>query len=801
MSLENKVAIIQSNNLFEDIFLPIIERPKYDTNTLPIYFYRYIGVEDEKEYLNKIAYIDRKLSSLNGLYRRFVDKLPLRQDTSLVQRVNEAWKSVRLEDVSSGEAFNVLSKANLLNFSNKNEINMKIKDEISKVINLYIENHGLINLGKVKTLILKLLMWTKDYIVPFFNMSTNRYNPKILYYGKISEHEFYFLLLTSRIGCDVLFINSESDIGYLSPDKIARYSYVLLGKKTINQPSFPISKEANKINEGNKKELISENLKRFNNIIVSKSITAKDIFEDILTSPKNRRGYIAKPIPVIPVYFYAVHGMGGSSDEDIDLYYNQLLNLDKALAKSNCRYYRFENEIPLKMNNGVINKTANIWNKIRHLNKENINPLINQLISLGIFPKQKEQVIEDTIKDCFIEVATMYLNNEKDMSLSKFKNFALRMIMWINDYLKDFQEDTKILYYGHIKEYEVYGLIYFSMLGSDVLYINPSKACLNTFRVIGKNINEVEYNNDLEPEAFPKKERIIRKTTVAYRASKEIEGVIYGGDVGIFKPWQLEGFNVLPVTLKTTYDELKILWREPAKLRPEFKVEGDTAYIPNLFAKINGTQEDIAEYWNDFNAICNVKNAVLVTEIPFVDESYTKRQLSTVAYYFDVNENLIKDEVKNSDLYRFSYLRTTLQDLIFRKMVEVMNFPKFFKRDIDREFKMKILLTILNLDEKIVEMLERFDFSGDIPKLIVFDNKRSVFSEEDAIVVSFLNLLGVDIIIFTPTNYNNIETKINESNYDIHQLPTMAFDLELSKQYYYSQKKSEKSFIRKLFGL
>ena len=188
--------------------------------------------------------------------------------------------------------------------------------------------------------------------------------------------------------------------------------------------------------------------------------------------------------------------------------------------------------------------------------------------------------------------------------------------MWINDYLKDFQEDTKILYYGHIKEYEVYGLIYFSMLGSDVLYINPSKACLNTFRVIGKNINEVEYNNDLEPEAFPEKERVIRKTTVAYRASKEIEGVIYGGDVGIFKPWQLEGFNVLPVTLKTTYDELKILWREPAKLRPEFKVEGDTAYIPNLFAKINGTQEDIAEYWNDFNAICNVKNAVLVTEIP-----------------------------------------------------------------------------------------------------------------------------------------------------------------------------------------
>ena len=804
MSLEKKAVIIQAKELFEDIFLPITERPKYDKNTLPVYFYRYIGVEDEGRYLNEIRYIDNKLSSLNGLYRRFVNEIPLAQNSSLVQKMNEIWGFVKAESFQTEDVFNILSKANLFSFTNKDEINSKVKEVMSEVISLYIDNQDVLNLSKVKTLILKLLIWTNSYIIPFFNMNTDRYNPKILHYGKISEHEFYFLIFASRMGCDVLFINSENDIDYIKSDTKFEYSFVLLRSKRISQPSFPESREINRVNRNEQREAISENLNIFENVMVCKSIKAKNIFEDMLTSVKSRTGYIERPIPVVPIYFYAVHGIGGDLSEDIDIYYNQIFNLDKILSKSNCRYLKFENEIPLKMANEVINQTANIWSRFNELNKENAKALINQLINSGVFPRQKEQIIENTIKNYFIDVATLYLENEKDITLNKFKNFALKMIMWVKDYFKDYQTDTKILYYGNIKEVEIYGLIYFAMLGSDVLYINPSKSCLGAFKTIGQNnqlINEIEYDNDLNPEDFPKEERLVRKTTVAYRASKEIEQVIYGSDVGVFKPWQLEGFNVLPVTLKTTYDELKILWREPAKVRPEFKVQGDTVYIPNLFAKINGTPEDISEYWDDFNKICNVKNYVLMPELPFIKASYTKRDLSTVAYYFDMNGNLIKDEVMNSNLYRFSYLRTTLQDLIFNKMTEVMNSPKFFKKDIDREFKMRVLLTILNLDEKIVEMLEKFDFSGDIPKLVIFDNQRSVFSDEDSIVVSFLNLIGVDIIIFTPTNYNNIENKIHESNFDIHQLPTMAFDLELSKQFYYSKKKTEKSFIQRIFGL
>ena len=319
MSLEKKAVIIQAKELFEDIFLPITERPKYDKNTLPVYFYRYIGVEDEGRYLNEIRYIDNKLSSLNGLYRRFVNEIPLAQNSSLVQKMNEIWGFVKAESFQTEDVFNILSKANLFSFTNKDEINSKVKEVMSEVISLYIDNQDVLNLSKVKTLILKLLIWTNSYIIPFFNMNTDRYNPKILHYGKISEHEFYFLIFASRMGCDVLFINSENDIDYIKSDTKFEYSFVLLRSKRISQPSFPESREINRVNRNEQREAISENLNIFENVMVCKSIKAKNIFEDMLTSVKSRTGYIERPIPVVPIYFYAVHGIGGDLSEDIDI--------------------------------------------------------------------------------------------------------------------------------------------------------------------------------------------------------------------------------------------------------------------------------------------------------------------------------------------------------------------------------------------------------------------------------------------------------------------------------------------------
>lgn len=95
------------------------------------------------------------------------------------------------------------------------------------------------------------------------------------------------------------------------------------------------------------------------------------------------------------------------------------------------------------------------------------------------------------------------------------------------------------------------------------------------------------------------------------------------------------------------------------------------------------------------------------------------------------------------------------------------------------EFKLKILLCILNLDKIILEMIQKFDYPFKIPKIMIYAKDEAIFTEEDSIILAFLNLMGFDIVIFTPTGYNNIETRVYEEYYDIHKLEDVTFNLDI----------------------
>ena len=51
--------------------------------------------------------------------------------------------------------------------------------------------------------------------------------------------------------------------------------------------------------------------------------------------------------------------------------------------------------------------------------------------------------------------------------------------------------------------------------------------------------------------------------------------------------------------IKTTFDEISILWDQPAKFRSGCAVRGDRVIVPTIFAKINGVDDgDLKDYWN-----------------------------------------------------------------------------------------------------------------------------------------------------------------------------------------------------------
>jgi len=88
-------------------------------------------------------------------------------------------------------------------------------------------------------------------------------------------------------------------------------------------------------------------------------------------------------------------------------------------------------------------------------------------------------------------------------------------------------------------------------------------------------------------------------------------------------------------------------------------------------------------------------------------------------------------------------------------------------------------MTILTMDDSLLKLIEVFDYPQEVPKVIVYDNQKETFNETDTILLAYFNIIGLDVVIFTPTNYKTIEQYIKPSLFDLHQLPLVKYDLAL----------------------
>lgn len=281
----------------------------------------------------------------------------------------------------------------------------------------------------------------------------------------------------------------------------------------------------------------------------------------------------------------------------------------------------------------------------------------------------------------------------------------------------------------------------------------------------------------MEPVSLNK---IKKHETEAYKASVEIDHILHHEIEGNFRPWQFENHSVHITPLKTTYDELFILWKEELRFRPGFKVEDHTVTISNIFAKINGTHKNLEQYWKELDELKQNKDrTIFIDTVPFI--SNNKKLILDPSIlnhqgFFDV------EKIKSHSGYPLSYLRTSSQNLILSKINDMICFNELFNFEITTEFKFKVLNIILNLGEKYLNLIQNFDYPFNNPKLVLFHSNKNSFSQEDAIAVAFLYMVGFDIVIFTPTGYNNIEKYVNESFFQSYRLDHVAYDLQLPRK-------------------
>ena len=837
-----------SNNLFSDVVIPLNKRVGFINGTtpiVPIYFYRYIGVDNnEIEYYNKLNELDKALSNFRDLYLKFIDNIPLKHNPLLIDKVQFVWDRCNLEpfDHTKIETLITLFRGNgSLPILNNSLLSSSIEESFSYTLNLYSKKEPHLNATKIKNFTLKLLSWINDFVpnlIKNFHIKGENghdiINPKVVYFGDVKKHEVYFLIFLSRLGCDVVYINSLNHGDFSSIDKEGHYSKIfeLSAKaplKTNNLPKITQDNELPKSNvatpgtsytnhasnahinnvntTGAAPKVMTQhpfNIDKYKHSISPVYKTSNDIIKDFALPLTQRSGFVGKPMPLIPIYFYRYIGIKESSEE----YYNELYKLDKQLSTYTSLYMRITSDLPVEANAELVSKTSQIWRTV----PQNKDALMQLLVEFNAFPNLREDIINSSIIKSFSLILELYFEKEPGINAAKLKNFILKLLMWVYkyvpnlfkkfDYLKTSNGDIynpKILYYGDIKKHEAYFLIFLSLMGCDILYINSKED--KTFAEIDKDCKFtkiIELPDIAELKEFPKEEIILRHETAAFRASREIGSIIYNEDDGLYRPWQFESYKTYPLTLKTTYDELRILWREEARMRPGFRIENGTVYIPNLFAKISGVHRDLNMYWNEFKEFNEVGNTLCISKIPYVSSNYSRYDLYSLEYCF--KDGLVdKENLLKHRLYKFSYLKTPLQNGIIDKINQLLSMP-MFKNSIDTEFRLKILMSILSLDAQVLELIQRFDYPFKIPKLVIYDNDKETFSEGDSIVLAFLNLMGFDITIFTPTGYNNIEQRVYENYYDIHKLEDVKFDLQIPNLNFIRKNKDKpNSFWSNLF--
>ena len=292
--------------------------------------------------------------------------------------------------------------------------------------------------------------------------------------------------------------------------------------------------------------------------------------------------------------------------------------------------------------------------------------------------------------------------------------------------------------------------------------------------VISDQLLELTGKESLPVPKFPRDAGTLQMRTMASNAEQDLSSILYS-DSGIYRNRQFSHADA--ITLQTTYDEIFILWNQELKYRSNFSTVNQVVNMPVIYAKVSGVEgRKVEAYWQKIKLLLGEQTQLIKT-FPFAG-SCVGNPFQSLAVKALRNGKLKRDEIKAYRQYPFALLREELQEHIFDK-IQLMLDRKLIKGTYVNGTEYTVVATILNLKKELVRMLQSFDFTKKNPKIVAVCTGEQVCSLEDAILLTFLNLIGFDIVLFAPTGYQIIEQHLND-NYPVeHQIGEYMYDLQV----------------------
>ncbi|OAH57381.1 MULTISPECIES: YceG family protein [Bacillaceae] len=429
-----------------------------------------------------------------------------------------------------------------------------------------------------------------------------------------------------------------------------------------------------------------------------------------------------------------------------------------------------------------------IYHIIQNEPSLSVNRFVAFLDGERLLPKYaKNPEFNRLVRSALIDVLQLFQSNHSGaFGHPEFRRVFLDLIKWtwnhLDQWMKELdveQDIPHVVWYGDASKSQVYFLYYLLLLGMDVVLIHPEGK--DDFKEIdpeNKHTLVVQYPSKMKIQPFPKEEPK-QQGTVAYRASKEIEQVLNHEGSSFYKPWQFRDYLPVSVTLKTTYDEIFLLAKEPSFIRPGFSVQDGEVKLPALFAKVSGVSKNRKEYWENMQRLRTQKSTLTIKQLPYMKEKKANNQFH-YQHALSERNRLDPEKMVKSNWWQYGHLHDGLQKGIASAISRMCEDPKMEKSpgETDEDVQLFLFTHSMSMPEEILQLLQTFDYSQEVPKLILYNNeKNGQLSRADAALLLLLNEFGLDLILYNPPGLNDLELFINKKYFDHHLLEDMVFDM------------------------
>lgn len=280
---------------------------------------------------------------------------------------------------------------------------------------------------------------------------------------------------------------------------------------------------------------------------------------------------------------------------------------------------------------------------------------------------------------------------------------------------------------------------------------------------------ELTGDESLDAAQFPRDDATLRLSTMAASAERDLDALLYA-DSGLYRNRQFARANA--VTLRTTFDELFILWDQELRYRPGFSADGAGVTMPVLYAKVSGVEGGrLADYWQRVRQLAG-KDALYVRQLPMPQDG----GFQALAQRYLKKDRIDREGLKRDRRYPFGLLRDELQEHILDKL-QLMLDRRLIAGTFVNGTEYTVVATALGMGKALLRMLQAFDFTRKSPKVVAVDAKEGGATLQDAILLTLLNLLGFDVALFVPTGYQTVERFLADNLPVEHQIGEYVYDL------------------------